>query len=160
VYLPTEIDPGFDARRTTNMSRMIQRWGLVPLSHLAHLQPERFVYGYIGSEDLTMYPLLLPGTFVQVDESRNKVQEGAWRSEYERPVYFVETREGFMCSWCAVAGDLLIVQPHPLSPELPRFLKQPIEAEILGQVVGIAMRLDDWFAANSSRPATRATREL
>ncbi len=159
IYLPTGIDPGFDARRTTNMSRMIQRWGLVPLSHLAHMQPERFVYGYIGSEDLTMYPLLLPGTFVQIDESRNKVQEGTWRSEYERPIYFVETREGFVCSWCAVVGDSLILQPHPLSPEPPRSLRQPNEAEILGQVVGIAMRLDDWFASSSSRLPARATRE-
>jgi hypothetical protein len=132
---------------------------MVPLSHLAHLQLERFVYGYIGSEDLTMYPLLLPGTFVQVDESRNKVQEGKWRSEYERPVYFVETRGGFMCSWCGVVGDSLILQPHPLSPELPRSLKQPNEAEILGQVVGIAMRLDDWFASSFSRLPTRAARE-
>ena len=89
----------------------------------------------------------------------NKVQEGTWRSEYERPVYFVETREGFMCSWCAVVGDSLILQPHPLSPELPRSLKQPNEAEILGQVVGIAMRLDDWSAASFSRLPTRAARE-
>ena len=159
TYLPTEIDPGFDSRRTNNMGRMIQRWGLVPLSHLAQLQPERFVYGYIGSEDLTMYPLLLPGAFVQIDESLNKVQEGPWRSEYERPIYFVETREGFLCGWCAVVGDSLVLQPHPLSSALPRSFKQPNEAEVLGQVVGIAMRLNEWFAGGSSGPATRITRE-
>lgn len=159
VQFPTETDPGFDSRRTTDMGRMIQRWGLVPLSHLAQLQPKRFVYGYIGSEDLTMYPLLLPGAFVQVDESLNKVQEGTWRSEYERPIYFVETREGFLCSWCAVVGDSLVLQPHPLSPARPRSFKQPNEAEVLGQVVGIAMRLNEWFAGGSSRPAARAMRE-
>jgi len=159
TYLPTALDPGFDPRQTTNMGRMIQRWGFVPLSYLAQLQPDRFIYGYIGSEDLTMYPLLLPGTFVQIDESRNKVQAGTWRSEYERPIYFIETREGFVCSWCAVVGDSLLVQPHPLSPELPRSLKHPSEAEVLGQVIAVAMRLDAWFAAGSSRPAMRAARE-
>jgi hypothetical protein len=159
MHLPVEIDPGFDVRRTTNISRMVQRWGWVPLSHLAHMQPERFIYGYIGSEDLIMSPLLLPGSFVQIDESRNKVQEGPWRSEYERPIYFVETREGFVCSWCAVVGDSLILQPHPLSPVPPRSFRQPNEAEVLGQVIAIAMRLDDWFSTGSSRPPARATRE-
>ena len=158
VYMPVEIDPAFDPQRTANLGRMIQRWGIVPLAYLANMEPERFLYGYIGSEDLTMYPLLLPGSFVQIDETRDKVREGTWRSEYERPVYFVETREGFVCSWCSVVGDSLLLQPHPLSPVQPRTLKQPNEAEILGQVVGIAMRLDDRLA--SSRAIMRSTREV
>jgi len=156
--IPLALDPGFDTRKTMNISRMIQQWGLVPATYLAQMHPGNYTYGYVGSEDMTMYPLLLPGTFVQIDEKKSRPEEGPWRSEYERPIYFVETRAGFVCSWCSFSEDKLILQPHPLSPVAPRALKQPQEAEILGQVIGIAMRLGDWKPLQSSGPV-RAKRE-
>ncbi len=76
------------------------------------LQQREYTYAYIGGEDFTMYPLLPPGTFLQVDESRSQVTQGIWRSEYERPIYFVETREGYTCSWCSLKGDQIVLQPH------------------------------------------------
>jgi transcriptional regulator with XRE-family HTH domain len=146
VKMPLALDPGFDAQKTTNLGRMIQRWGLVPLNYLSQFLPERHAYGYIGLQDFTMFPLLLPGSFVQIDESRCEVEQRLWRSEYERPIYFVETREGFVCSWCSIAGDKLVIQPHPLSPVAPRTVRHPQDAEILGRVIGVAMRLGDWNA--------------
>jgi transcriptional regulator with XRE-family HTH domain len=143
VNIPTKLDPGFDLRRTTNLGRMIENWGLVPLQYLQELAKQKYTYGYVGSEDLTMYPLLLPGSFIQIDEERSRAVNGNWRSEIERPIYFVETREGFLCSWCSVRPGEIVLQPHPLSPVLPRILKHPQEAEVIGQVVGIAMRLID-----------------
>ena len=113
--------------------------------------------GYIGAEDFTMYPILPPGSFVQVDESKNKAREGAWRTEFERPIYFVETREGFVCSWCQVRRENIVLQPHPLSPVPVRILRHPQEAEIIGQVVGVAMRLGDWHVPGSPpEPTVRA----
>ena len=106
-----------------------------------------------------MYPIILPGSFVQVDESRNRVAEGVWRSEYERPIYFIETRDGYACSWCAVKNAHIVLQPHPFSPVAPRILKDQREAEVLGQVVGVAMRLDEWSDAALNK-ATRGEREL
>ncbi len=73
VKMPTRLDPAFDPRRSCNLSRMVVQWGLVPLAHLANFSSEKYTYGYIGSEDFTMYPLLPPGTFLQVDESRSEV---------------------------------------------------------------------------------------
>ena len=99
IQVPIKIDPGFDPQRTANLGRMIEQWGVVPLSYLTQFASCNYTYGYIGGQDLTMYPILPPGTFVQVDESRNTVTEGAWKSEYERPIYFVETRSGHMCCW-------------------------------------------------------------
>ena len=144
VEVPTVVDPGFDVRRTTNVVRMIQKWGAVPASFVAHMAASGHTYGFIGTEDLTMYPLVMPGSFVQVDETRNRVTNDGWRSEYERPLYFIETREEFICAWCKVSDGLLMIQPHPLSPSTPRVFRYPQQAEVIGQVVGIAMRLDDW----------------
>jgi transcriptional regulator with XRE-family HTH domain len=155
VQVPTRMDPAFDERRTTNLGRMVEQWGLVPLAYLSQFANSDFTYGYIGNQDFTMFPLLPPGSFVQVDEAKNKVVEGAWRSEYERPIYFVETRDGHTCCWCGMRRDDLILQPHPLSPVPVRILKHPQEAEVLGQVVGVAMKLTEWRALETS-PATKA----
>lgn len=147
VAVPVRLDPGFDLRRTVNLGRMIERWGVVPLSYLSQFSKGKYTYGYIGSEDFTMYPVLLPGSFIQVDQSVVTVEEGSWRSEYERPIYFLELRDGYTACWCSVRGDYLVLQPHPLSPVPVRLLKLSQDVEILGRVVGIAMRLDGWCPA-------------
>lgn len=146
VQIPVKFDPGFDIRRSADLGRMIENWGVVPMQFLQELSKKKYTYAYIGTEDLTMYPLLLPGSFVQVDEERSRVEEGKWRSEFERPIYFVETREGHLCCWCSVRRGEIVLQSHPLSPVPPRILKHPQEAEVLGQVVGVAMRLVEWYA--------------
>lgn len=150
VQVPIRLDPGFNEQRTANLGRMVEQWGLVPLSYLAQFAHSDFTYGYIGTQDFTMYPILPPGSFVQVDEAKNKVVEGAWRSEYERPIYFVETRNGHTCCWCSMRKDDVILQPHPLSPVQIRVLRHPQEAEIIGQVVGMAMKLTEWQPYGSS----------
>jgi hypothetical protein len=146
VQVPLRLDPSFDPRRTVNFGRMVEQWGLVPLAYLAQFASCQYTYGYIGSEDLTMYPILPPGSFVQVDESRNKVVDGGWRSEYERPIYFVETRSGHVCCWCTLTKEDLILQPHPLSPVAARALRYPQHAEVIGQVMGVAIKLGEWRA--------------
>ncbi len=149
VAIPTRLDPAFDPRRTSNLSRMVEQWGLVPLAHLANLSSDKYMYGYVGSEDFTMFPLLPPGTFLQVDESRNKIVQGMWRTELERPIYFVETRDGYTCCWCHLKGEQIVLQPHPLSPVPVRMLRHPQEAEVIGQVVGIALKLGEWVPVDS-----------
>jgi len=149
VQMPIRLDPAFDSRRTMNLGRMVEQWGLVPLAYLARFTNDKYSYGYVGTEDFTMYPIVPPGTFLQVDESKNKVQQGMWRSEYERPIYFVETRDGFTCCWCTMKGDNIILQPHPLSPVPVRVLRHPQGADVVGQVVGIAVRLGEWRAVQS-----------
>jgi transcriptional regulator with XRE-family HTH domain len=151
VQVPVKLDPSFDIKRSSNLGRMIENWGLVPMQFLGELSKRKYSYGYIGMEDLTMYPLILPGSFLQIDEERMRVEEGPWRSEFERPIYFVETREGHVCCWCSVKRGEIILQSHPLSPVPPRILKHPQEAEVLGQVVGMAMRLVEWYAPDEQQ---------
>src|SRR3984885_278642 len=159
VQVPLRMDPGFDERRTTNLGRMVEQWGLVPFAYLAQFANSDFTYGYVGNQDFTMHPILPPGSFVQVDESRNKVMEGMWRSEYERPIYFVETRDGHTCCWCSMRREDLVLQPHPLSPVPVRVLRHPQEAEVIGQGVGIALKLTEWQTFGSA-PGAKAQSAL
>lgn len=145
--MPVRVDPMFDLRTTNVLGRLLLKWGTVPIAFLKRFTDKRFSYAYVGANDWTMYPLILPGSFLQIDESRNKVAPKAvWRGQYERPIYFVETRDDLTCCWCELNGTSLTLQPHPMSPAPTRTLRLGNEVEIVGQVVGIAMRLDDWNA--------------
>ena len=149
MQLPVRLDPSFDPRRTANLGRIVEQWGTVPLAYLEQFSHDQYTYAYVGSEDFTMYPLLPPGTFLQVDETKNRVAQGVWHSEYERPIYLVETRDGYTCCWCTLQADNIVLQPHSLSPVAPRMLRHPKDAEVIGQVVGIAVRLGEWKAVNA-----------
>jgi transcriptional regulator with XRE-family HTH domain len=142
--IPVRLDPSFDLRKTCNLGRMIERWGIVPLNLLSSLDNADYSYAYLGSQDVTMYPLLLPGSLLQIDESKTRVSKGPWRTEYERPIYFIELRDEFMCCWCELRGGEILLHPHPQSGVQTRVCKHGQEAEVIGQVVGVAMRLDGW----------------
>ncbi|HYM13610.1 MAG TPA: helix-turn-helix transcriptional regulator [Bryobacterales bacterium] len=142
VTLPLKLDPGIDLRRTAYLSRMIQEWGRMPLALLENLKVKEHRYAYIGTDDYMMYPLLQPGSLVQIDESRRDIHASGWANEYERPIYFFEMRQGYACSWCSLNGSRLILQPHHTSSCSPEMYVYPDEIEVVGQVVGVAMRLD------------------
>jgi hypothetical protein len=89
-----------------------------------------------------MHPILPPGSLVAIDEGRRKIAAGGWANELDRPIYFLEHRRGFLCGWCAPIGGRLLVQPHPGSQQRPEIFDFPREIDVIGQVVGVAMRLD------------------
>ena len=98
----------------------------------------RFRYGYIGLSDRRMAPILRPGSVVIIDTSIHTIDDSAWSSEYDRPLYFVELREGYRCGWFYRSKSTLIMQPHTLSHCAPEVWRTPDEAELIGQVVGIS----------------------
>jgi hypothetical protein len=137
----------FDSTRTTDIQHLILQMGSMPLRDLIESIRPGYRYGYIGTEDRMLYPLITPGAIVEIDERRTRIVSGRWRRESERPIYFLETRSGFACCWCAVEEGNLILQPHPLSPARVRILPLSEGVEVIGQVVAVAMRLDP-FAEN------------
>jgi transcriptional regulator with XRE-family HTH domain len=142
IQIPLALDPGVDLRRTTYVSRMIQRWGKLSLMFLSGLDPKEQRYGFIGTDDWFMYPLLQPGSFVVIDETRRKIQNDGWTNEFDRPIYFLEHRRGYLCGWCSHYNDRLILIPHPISGESPEVFSVPSDVDVIGQVVGVATRLD------------------
>jgi transcriptional regulator with XRE-family HTH domain len=142
VQFPLALDPGIDVRKTTFLSRLIQRWGRLPLSLLNGFDLKDFRYAFIGAEDWFMFPLLQPGSLVLIDETRRKIINTGWTTEFERPIYFFEHRKGFSCGWCTLNGPQLVLQPHPASMCFPEVYAFPEEIDVLGQVAGVAMRLD------------------
>lgn len=140
VQVPLSLDPGLDLRKTTYLSRMIQRWGKVPLMLMQGLDLKNNRYAFVGSDDWSMYPILHPGSLVVVDESKRKVIAAGWISEWDRPIYFLEHREGWSFGWCTPMERGLLLTPHPSSDVAPVFYEEN-QVEIIGQVTAVAMHL-------------------
>jgi len=141
IQVPLVLDQGVDLRKTTYLSRVIHRWGKLPLSLLNALDLKHHRYAFIGSEDWFMYPLVQPGALVLIDESRRKIVN-AEGNEFERPVYFLEHRAGYVFGWCALKDSQLILLPHPASGCQPVVYLYPSEIDVIGQITGVAMILN------------------
>jgi len=141
IHFPVRFDPGFQPEKTTFLSRVIELWGEVPVGLLARLDLRKYRYGYIGLDDRMMVPLLRPGSIVQVDDSRRRIVNSGWLTEFDRPIYFLELRYSYECCWCYQRGREVTLVPSPLSPCGPRTIRVPDDGEVLGQVVGVAMRI-------------------
>jgi transcriptional regulator with XRE-family HTH domain len=143
--LPPASDPA-QLEKTDLLSRLVDVWGDIPVPLLRHLNLRRFLYGYIGLLDRRMAPLIPPGSFVQIDAKQTRVKKGVLRrsrgqSQFRRPIYFVDLRDGYACGWCQIEDGVLTLVPHPESPEKVQTFRHPAEAEIVGRVTGIAMRI-------------------
>lgn len=95
--------------------RLLAAWGNVPLLLMRDIDWGRRPLVIIGFEDLMMWPLLPPGTLLQLDPKKRTVTDGSW-SEFERPVYLIEYGGRFQCCYAQRKGDLLLLISHADSP--------------------------------------------
>jgi transcriptional regulator with XRE-family HTH domain len=129
-------------KHTSLVHRMLQDLSDIPLFLLQQADPRHSLYGYIGTEDYTLHPLIRPGTFVQIDSRQTKVAKGVWLNEHDRPIYFTELRDNrYACSWCEIEGNNLFLIPSPRSPVPIRQVRYPQDAEIVGRVTVITMQI-------------------
>jgi len=141
VPLPVQFKPEFRLEKTNLLARVVEKWDEIPVGFLQHLDLRKSVYGYIGLEDYTLFPLIRPGSLVEIDANQRKISTEKWNTEFDRPIYFVELRNGYVCSWCQVDRGQLILIPHPHSHQDVRRFDYPSQAEIVGRVTGVAMRI-------------------
>jgi hypothetical protein len=78
---------------------------------------------------------------VQIDSRQKVIKKGGWRHESDRPIYFIELRDSCVCSWCDLQGNLLYLIPSSLSGQQVRSVRYPADADIVGRVTAIIMRM-------------------
>jgi hypothetical protein len=142
VMLPISLDPGINLRRTFFVSELVQRWGKLPLALLGNMDVKSFRYGFVGTDDWGMYPTILPGSLLVIDDTKRKIQASGWRSLNERPIYFLEHRDAFYCRWCSVRDGMMSLISDPASEAPVLAFAYPGDIEVIGQVIGVAMSLD------------------
>jgi transcriptional regulator with XRE-family HTH domain len=141
IVVPLRSPEALHLERTNLFSKLVEIWGEVPIRLIQHLDLRNGTYGFVGVGDKRMSPLIRPGSIVQIDQNLRKISKSKWDNEYDRPIYFLELRGEFLCSWCEMSGGYLSAIPHPNSKCEVRRFAYPREAEIVGQVVGVTMRL-------------------
>ena len=106
--------------------------------------PTPYRRGIIGRRDFTLDPMIPAGSIVHIDTQKRAISTRRdWTHEFQRPIYFLMTRDGYVCGWCELdkPADWLTVIPHPLSPASSRRWKYRTEIETLGRVIVVAIRL-------------------
>jgi transcriptional regulator with XRE-family HTH domain len=135
-----ELKDTVQLQRTDLANRMVQ--GDLALLLLQQASTQNLLYGYVGTDDRTLDPIIRPGTWVEIDSRLTKVTKGMWANEYERPIFFTALRDDrFAVSWCEFDGNHLLLVPCPTSQAPIRHVRYPQDAEILGQVTAIGMRI-------------------
>jgi transcriptional regulator with XRE-family HTH domain len=141
IVVPVDLRQDVELARTNLLSRMFEAYAQIPVELLQQLDSEHSLCGYVGLEDYTLDPIIRPGAFVAIDTRQNKVKMGNWRNVTDRPIYFVELRDGYVCCWCELNGNHLILIPCPQSSVQVRQVRYPTEGDLVGRVTAVTMPL-------------------
>jgi hypothetical protein len=105
--------------------------------------PSQYKRGVIGQRDRTLEPMIRGGSIVLIDTQKRAIAtRKAWTHEFDRPIYFLVTRTGYVSGFCELdkGSDWLTLVPHPLSYETSKRWKYRKEIEVIGTVTGVLMR--------------------
>ena len=136
-----ELRERLRTERTNLVSKIVENWKEVPPALLQQMDWHNSLYAYIGMQDHTLDPIIRPGSFVQIDSRQRTVPPVKWHDEHDRPVFFFELRDRYVCSWCELHGSQLILVPTPQSRGQARHIRYPDDATIVGRVTAVAMRI-------------------
>jgi hypothetical protein len=141
IVVPVQSHEAWRLDQTNLFSKLADIWGEVPVRLIQQMDLRNGTYGFVGMSDNRMSPLIRPGSIVQIDQNQRKILNVKWENEYDRPIYFLELRGAYLCSWCEIGGGYLSAIPHPNSKCEVRRFAYPREADIVGRVVCVTNRL-------------------
>lgn len=132
--------------------QLLLAWTDVPLLMMLDVDWERGPLVLIGLEDLMMWPLLPPGSVLQLNQKRRKISEGRW-SEFERPIYLIEYAGKFYCCYAQRKGENLLLISHDESPIRPITALPSKNARVRGELTPIfrVLATRDTLAGRSMR---------
>src|SRR5687768_6298530 len=139
--------------RSTAMHRLLSTWSDVPLPLMLDVDWDRGPLVLIGLSDRMMWPLLPPGSLLQLNPKVRTVASGTWL-EFDRPIYLIEYRGRFYCCHAQRRGDMLRLISHAESPSRPSISVPFKEARVRGQLTPIFRPLATRGSA-AGRPTNR-----
>ena len=118
------------------MRSLLGAWADVPLLLMLDVDWDRGPLVLIGLADKMMWPLLPPGSLLQLDQKVRTIAGGSW-SEFDRPIYLIEYRGRFYCCHAQRRGDTLRLISHAESPSPPAISIPFKDARVRGQLTPI-----------------------
>lgn len=107
--------------------------------------PSHYRRGIVGRRDTSLAPMVRSGTIVLINtQKRTVASRREWINEFDRPIYFLITHQGYLCGWIDLdkAAEWVTLIPHPLSYAVGKRWKYRKEVEVVGRVVAMLLRLD------------------
>jgi len=114
MVVPLQSREALHPDQTSLLSKLVDIWGEVPIRLIQHLDLRNGTYGFVGMDDNACIRSFAPVPScrsTRISEDRRD----KWESEHERPIYFLELRGAYLCSWCEMSGGYLSAVPHPHS---------------------------------------------
>jgi transcriptional regulator with XRE-family HTH domain len=108
--------------------------------------PVHYRRGIIGRRDKTLEPMVRAGTLLLINTQKRAIaHRREWTSEYNRPIYFLYTRDGYVCGWCDLdrSTDWLTLVPHYASYAQAQRWKYRVEVEVVGRVAAMLQRFEE-----------------
>lgn len=105
--------------------------------------PSRYRRGIIGRRDRTLEPMIRAGSLLLIDTHKRAIAgRKEWTHEFDRPIYFLLTRMGYVSGFCELdkEAEWLTLVPHALSYEPNKRWRYKKEIEVIGMVAGVFMR--------------------
>ena len=133
--------------------RLLRAWSDVPLLLMLDIDWDRGPLVLIGLSDRMMWPLLPPGSLLQLDPRVRTIAGGSW-PEFERPIYLIEYRGRFYCCHAQRRGETLRLISHAESPSPPAISIPFKEARVRGQVTPLFRPLAT-RGSTAGRPTAR-----
>ena len=79
----------------------------------------------------------------------SQLRTGSWEdvprstSHFARPIYFLDIRTGYTCTWCELKDGVLTLVPHPDSGIETRSYRFPDEVSVVGRVTAVTMSIEE-----------------
>jgi hypothetical protein len=118
------------------LHRLLTIWSEVPLLLMLDIDWNRGPLVLVGQSDRMMWPLLPPGSLLQLDQTERTVADGRWE-EFERPVYLIEYKGRLHCCNAQRRGETLRLIPHVESPVRTSVSVAWKQAKVLGQLTPV-----------------------
>ena len=114
----------------------LKRWINIEVEYLSSFYPPYLAYVVVGEEDTNAAPIAPPGSRLLVNKLLTKVHPAENVSFHERELFYVLTPNGLTCVYVEIAGDKIVLIPHPASGNVREEFNRN-DVTIMGQVVGV-----------------------
>lgn len=134
-------DSFFDALQSQFGELPLFLWGALPeLAGLSRLSL-RDVF-WVGREPKLLHPSLRGALFLLVNHRKKKPSSSLELALSEQPLYLLQDRDGsYLASSCGIERGRLTVFTYPDSTAHTQPLRQHVDAEVVGEIVGVARSL-------------------
>jgi hypothetical protein len=138
-----------DERRDGFLESIQNQFGVLPL-FLASTLPSlsgvanitlRDVF-WLGGQRNHPHPSLRGALFILVNRRSKKPRRFSRMSVWTQPLYLLQDRDGsYLAASCAIERGQLVVDSHPRGSTEGQPVRRQIDADVVGQIVGIARSL-------------------